>query len=62
MSEGHRIPSLSPPLNPPPPLLAIDQPNPPNIVISKNTDFSQLSHLQQHNTTNGNGILTYSRA
>lgn len=55
MSEGHRIPPpLSPPLNPPPPLMAIDQPNPPNVVISKSSD---LSHMQQK-TTNCNASTT----
>ena len=54
--EPHRIPSLSPPQNPPPPLLAIDQPNPPNVVISKN--HSDFSHMHQNHSTNCNAAST----
>ena len=44
----------SPPLNPPPPLMAIDQPNPPNVVISKTHSNSDLCHLREQQVTNNN--------
>ena len=71
MSEGRRTPQLlplSPPnpsypleehfLNPPPPLLAIDQPNPPNVVISQNVYNPATGHQMAAQNVSSSSVTT----